>query len=40
MTHHRHETCNFGVTTGIWDVLFRTGASFADGRAAGVCASE
>ena len=26
MTHHRQETCNFGVTTAVWDVVFRTQA--------------
>jgi sterol desaturase/sphingolipid hydroxylase (fatty acid hydroxylase superfamily) len=26
MTHHRHDSCNFGVTTGVWDVVFRTEA--------------
>lgn len=25
LAHHRFDTCNFGVTTGFWDVVFRTG---------------
>jgi sterol desaturase/sphingolipid hydroxylase (fatty acid hydroxylase superfamily) len=26
LTHHHLEYCNFGVTTGFWDVVFRTSA--------------
>ena len=26
LTHHRLENCNFGVTTILWDVVFRTNA--------------
>jgi sterol desaturase/sphingolipid hydroxylase (fatty acid hydroxylase superfamily) len=26
LLHHRVETCNFGVTTDFWDVVFRTNA--------------
>ena len=26
LTHHRLENCNYGVTTGFWDVVFRTNA--------------
>jgi sterol desaturase/sphingolipid hydroxylase (fatty acid hydroxylase superfamily) len=24
LTHHHLENCNYGVTTGFWDVVFRT----------------
>ena len=26
LTHHHLESCNFGVTTGFWDIVFRTNA--------------
>src|SRR5216684_5595306 len=26
LTHHRFENCNYGVTTGFWDIVFRTNA--------------
>jgi sterol desaturase/sphingolipid hydroxylase (fatty acid hydroxylase superfamily) len=26
LTHHHVETCNFGVTTDFWDIVFRTNA--------------
>jgi sterol desaturase/sphingolipid hydroxylase (fatty acid hydroxylase superfamily) len=26
LTHHRLENCNYGVTTGFWDVVFRSSA--------------
>jgi sterol desaturase/sphingolipid hydroxylase (fatty acid hydroxylase superfamily) len=26
LTHHRFENCNFGVTTMVWDIVFRTHA--------------
>jgi sterol desaturase/sphingolipid hydroxylase (fatty acid hydroxylase superfamily) len=26
LTHHRLENCNYGVTTGFWDIVFRTNA--------------
>ena len=26
LTHHRIESCNFGVTTDFWDIVFRTSA--------------
>ncbi len=26
LTHHHLENCNFGVTTDVWDILFRTNA--------------
>jgi len=31
LTHHRVETCNFGVTTDFWDVVFRTNARLIGG---------
>ena len=31
LTHHRVETCNFGVTTAFWDVVFRTNARMIGG---------
>jgi sterol desaturase/sphingolipid hydroxylase (fatty acid hydroxylase superfamily) len=40
VAHHRQEDRNFGVTSGFWDVVFRTGASAVSGRAARVPASE
>jgi len=27
LTHHRLENCNYGVTTGFWDIVFRTNAN-------------
>jgi sterol desaturase/sphingolipid hydroxylase (fatty acid hydroxylase superfamily) len=32
LTHHRDESCNFGVTTDFWDVVFRTSASAVRAR--------
>jgi sterol desaturase/sphingolipid hydroxylase (fatty acid hydroxylase superfamily) len=32
LKHHRFENCNFGVTTGFWDVVFGTGARTSDGE--------
>ena len=26
LAHHRFENCNYGVTTGFWDIVFRTHA--------------
>lgn len=26
LTHHRFDTCNYGVTTNLWDIVFRTNA--------------
>ena len=31
LVHHRVETCNFGVTTDVWDVVFRTNARVIGG---------
>jgi sterol desaturase/sphingolipid hydroxylase (fatty acid hydroxylase superfamily) len=31
LTHHRVDTCNYGVTTIFWDVVFRTHARIVDG---------
>jgi sterol desaturase/sphingolipid hydroxylase (fatty acid hydroxylase superfamily) len=31
LTHHRIETCNFGVTTDFWDIVFRTNAGLIGG---------
>jgi len=32
LTHHHLENCNYGVTTGFWDIVFRTSARSALGR--------
>jgi sterol desaturase/sphingolipid hydroxylase (fatty acid hydroxylase superfamily) len=40
MTHHRRESCNFGVTTGLWDVVFRTGAATVGERRPGLHPSD
>lgn len=32
LTHHHLEDCNFGVTTGFWDAVFRTSASIVGER--------
>ncbi len=32
LTHHRLENCNFGVTTGFWDIVFRTHATIVGER--------
>jgi sterol desaturase/sphingolipid hydroxylase (fatty acid hydroxylase superfamily) len=31
LIHHHVETCNFGVTTDFWDVVFRTNARLIGG---------
>jgi sterol desaturase/sphingolipid hydroxylase (fatty acid hydroxylase superfamily) len=32
LAHHRFENRNFGVTTGFWDIVFRTGTRAVSGR--------
>jgi len=31
LTHHRFESCNYGVTTIFWDIVFRTNARIVGG---------